>query len=339
MKIKPKAYLVTAALILAVFGVASAQDYEYVDYTIQKGDTLWSISSAQLKDSFMWPQLWEQNDQIKNPDRIYPGEKIRIPKSWLKQAQTTLKEVKKEIEAAAPKPVEPPKPVVVPVATRSVQPLASRELVLSYGYITDSVPDKGELKGSTMGSVVDRKYFSYGDEVFVKTSAKAEAGDKFYVIRDVTTVRVPGDWFSIIGHHVRVMGTVQLEDPGTNDLKARVVESFGDIKTGDKLDTYYEADPPYITGEPRKPQINGARIVASADMRNVNGMEQTVFIDKGENDGVKVGDIYMLLAAGTSNKRNGTIQVISVRGTTALAIITESIMPVAIGDPVTGYIE
>ncbi len=339
MKIKPIAYLIAAALLLAAFGIASAEDYEYNEYTIQKGDTLWGISGVELKDSFLWPKLWELNNQIKNPDLIYPGQKVRIPKSWLKQEPTTLNEVKKEAAAQAQK-AQPAKPAAVPVETHSIPALASREMLLSYGYITRDVPDKGEVMGSTMGSVVDRKYFAQGDEVFVKTRAKAEAGDKFFVIRNVTAVREPGVWFApVIGQYVRVMGTVQLEDAGTDNLKARVVESFGDIKTGDTLDTYYEVEPPFITGEPHKPALSGARVIATDDMRNTNGTEEIAFIDKGDNDGVKVGDVYEVLEPGTTNKRNATIQIINVRGTTALSIITDSFMPVHLGDTVTGYVD
>ncbi len=80
-----------------------AQETEYKDYTVNRGDTLWDISNKELKDSFLWPKVWKENPEVRNPDRIYPGQKIRIPLFLLQ------KEIKPEI-----KPVEVPRPVVKP---------------------------------------------------------------------------------------------------------------------------------------------------------------------------------------------------------------------------------
>ena len=47
-------------------------------YTVQKGDTLWDLSQKFSDTPWQWPELWKENNQIANPHRIYPGERIRL---------------------------------------------------------------------------------------------------------------------------------------------------------------------------------------------------------------------------------------------------------------------
>jgi len=53
---------------------------EPVFYAIQKGDTLWGISTDFYKDGAKYPMIVEANlEVIKDADKIYPGQSIRIP--------------------------------------------------------------------------------------------------------------------------------------------------------------------------------------------------------------------------------------------------------------------
>jgi len=49
-------------------------------YVIQKGDTLSGIAKEFYGNGMKYPQLFEANREvIEDPDKIYPGQKIRIP--------------------------------------------------------------------------------------------------------------------------------------------------------------------------------------------------------------------------------------------------------------------
>ena len=53
---------------------------EPVFYSIAKGDTLWGISTDFYKDGAKYPLIVEANlEVIKDADKIYPGQSIRIP--------------------------------------------------------------------------------------------------------------------------------------------------------------------------------------------------------------------------------------------------------------------
>ncbi len=59
---------------------APEQEKEVEFYEIQKGDTLWAISQKFLGNGARYTEIFEANKEvIKNPDLIYPGQKIRIP--------------------------------------------------------------------------------------------------------------------------------------------------------------------------------------------------------------------------------------------------------------------
>jgi LysM repeat protein len=314
-----------------VFSPVKAEEYNYVEYTIQKGDTLWDISGIELIDNFQWPLIWKVNPHIKNPDRIYPGQVINIPVSFLKPAEGTL------IRTSPTAPTTPTttlreKPVAaaVQITPKKGEFLISRETILENGYITKKVPYKGEITGAS----VDRTIFGKYDEIYIKSVDAAQIGDKFYVIRNEGKVKHPvsGD---NLGYLVRIIGVVEVEEAGTEGLKAVIVESFVNSIVGDVLDNYYEINLPFRTGEERRPQVE-AVIVATRHMKELSGKHELIFIDKGRNDGLRESDLLMTFVRGTDDRQNGVLQLVDVRDTTSLALIINSKIDIRIGDIVTG---
>ncbi len=48
--------------------------------TVASGDSLSKIAKREYGDASKWKRIFEANrDQIKNPDLIHPGQKLRIP--------------------------------------------------------------------------------------------------------------------------------------------------------------------------------------------------------------------------------------------------------------------
>jgi nucleoid-associated protein YgaU len=54
---------------------------EFTFYTIVSGDSLWKIAARFYGNGAKWQTLFEENKEvIQNPDLIYPGQVIRVPK-------------------------------------------------------------------------------------------------------------------------------------------------------------------------------------------------------------------------------------------------------------------
>jgi LysM repeat protein len=50
----------------------------YEEYTVESGDSLSKIASQWGTN---WKQIWDANrDQLSDPNKIYPGQKLKIPK-------------------------------------------------------------------------------------------------------------------------------------------------------------------------------------------------------------------------------------------------------------------
>ena len=69
-----------------VEGVATVADEvagsgkEPVFHTVEKGDTLWGISSKTLGNGARYEEIFEANKpMLSHPEKIYPGQVLRIP--------------------------------------------------------------------------------------------------------------------------------------------------------------------------------------------------------------------------------------------------------------------
>ncbi len=59
---------------------AASAEPEAVFHTVEGGDNLWKIAQAQYGDGSKYMQIFEANKpMLSDPDKIYPGQVLRIP--------------------------------------------------------------------------------------------------------------------------------------------------------------------------------------------------------------------------------------------------------------------
>lgn len=323
-------------LICGIFTscIAFAQPQEYKEYTVKEGDTLWSISSKEMIDPFLWPKVWKENPDIKNPDLIYPGQKIKIP----------LYLIQKEIAPSPPPPPYVEKAIPSPLPEVKTQPqikkeepsvtirpmekkyLVDRDTLISSGYITDNIGNKGAIIGSPSGRIV----LGVDDYAYINTIKLAKTNDRFYIVRSSGPVKHP-ETGVIMGYLIEVYGIAEVVGKESGQTKIRITASYGETEVGDLLTDFYEIEPPFLVDNPRTPDLGGF-IVASKHRRYINGQTDFAYIDKGVKNGVEVGDIFRITSRGKYNIPNGYIQIINTKESTATAIIRRSDKEVAVGD-------
>lgn len=331
-RIMLKGKIILLVLILILLPIyALSQTEEIKDYTVIKGDTLWDISGKELSDPFLWPKVWKENPEIRNPDRIYPEQSIRIPLYLLRQeerapepvAEAVVQEAPTPVKAEEPKPVTPPKPKYI----------VNRELLMASGYVADSVKGVGRITGSSLG----RSIFGNNDLMFVKMHEPVSEGDRFYVLQMGKAVLHPKTGKKM-GYLIDVRGIAEIVKFEYGQTIARVVTSFKEIETGDLLDRYYEMTPPLVSSTYRKPDVEGY-VVAARHMKLLNSMFDIVYIDRGTSAGIEPGDVLRVLEekqqAYTKEKQLspvGVIQVLQVNDNTATAVVRSGSGPVTTGN-------
>lgn len=314
-----KVLLQIVVIISLLFpSLVMSQTNEIRNYTVKKGDTLWSISREELGDAFLWPKVWKENPEITNPDRLYPGQTVRIP-IYLKQAvregekqkAAEAKMPQKRVEKAEKEEVTKQKPVrKVPLS-----PLVNNNLFLASGYISDTIPSVGIIDGSPSG----RTLFGADDVIFVKTDNPAATGDKFIVIKALRLETPKATRNN--GYIIEPIGVIEVMKVEGADTSARILMSFGPVRDRDLLDTYQEMTSPLTTEEFRKPDING-EVIAARNLQLLNSLFDIVYLDKGLEDGIEIGDIFRTVDTTSGHIiPTGTIQVIGTRDTTSTAVV------------------
>ena len=323
------------AVSLAIPQTPYAQEQEFKEHTVVRGETLWTISSKEIVDPFLWPKIWKENPDIKNPDLIYPGEKVRIPLSLLQKEGSPQSKATAAPESMSEGTTE--RKAAGKTSTIKITPVAreyfiSVDAIVASGYIADSLESKGLITATPTG----RTSLGEGDYAYIAStgSSQAEAGfyagEKFYIIRPSQKVKHPATG-AMMGYLIDVVGVAEVIGKESGMTKARITASFSDVETGDLLNPYYEIERPFLTEEPTTKAVKGY-IVASKEAKDVNGQFSIVYIDKGARDGIEVGDMLNMTALNSFAVPNGSIQIIAVKEKTATALVRTSQKEVTVGD-------
>ena len=324
-------YFITALFLVPTFVFSEMQEIK--EYKVKGGDTLWDISHNELQDPFLWPKIWKENPEIKNPDRIYPDQSIKIP-LYLLQKKTEEEPTSEPVAEKTPEPVK--EEVEAEPAPVKIEPLVKRNVYLASGYIVDSLSGVGKITGSPEG----RNLFGNNDVVYVKIDGAVTIGDKFYIIRKGQEVRHPVTKQKM-GFVAEILGIAEISKFEYGETLATILVSFKEIVTGDLIDTFpainamrSAIEPPVVSRPYRKPNIEGY-VVAAQNLLIMNSAHDIVYIDKGQKDGLQPGDMIRTLAVGTHRVPNGTIQIITLRDNTATALVVSSTDAVTPGNQIT----
>ncbi|WP_162458869.1 LysM peptidoglycan-binding domain-containing protein [Desulfosarcina ovata] len=282
-------------------------------YTIQKGDTLWDLS-RQFNDSpWLWPELWEENDQISNPHWIFPGERIRLYKKSGTQATA--------IESVPSMPSPAPK---------AEAPYFLFSAINRVGFIRKPPV---EPSGTLLDVEGKKTLISEGDIVYIRPSADASQnqlipGSRHTVFRYMAPTDARNSTDTIGTQHY-LLGIVEVTQKKPDLVTATVIKSFRTMRVDDLLMPYVQKSAK-IELKPSTPGIEG-QIVISEEHSTLTGDYVLAFIDKGRSDHIEVGQQYSIYrqqkldsGAALPPVDLGAFMVLHTEATTSTVVITNA---------------
>lgn len=269
-------------------------------YVVQKGDTLWDISSKFLQEPWRWPEIWQVNPQIADPHLIYPGDVISmsykdgVPMLTVDRDGNTVRsgstrsgrtvKLSPELRSSEHAKAIPTIPIDV------IEQFLVRPLVVS-----DNEMDTWPY---VVSSYDKRLIAANGNRVYVRGLSSGSQAQRYSVYRKGAAYRSGKDESrSILGYEALHVADAVIEKSGDPAI-AIIVDSNREVLVGDRLvaqsTTDFNTD--FI---PRSPStsINGS-IISVIDGVSEIGQYQVIVLDVGESDGIEIGNVVGVYQSG-----------------------------------------
>ncbi len=357
---------VIAAALLTVASVAAAVEMREghpTSYTVQRGDTLWSISARFLTQPWLWPEIWQANPQIENPHRIFPGDTLSLVYlDGRPVLQTTQAGPRAE-------------------AAITAAPLGEIEAFLRQNSVVtefESLPhvisvEEGHLRGAE------------GQNVYIRGLEGVAVGDTLMLVRPTQHFRLPakrritntiptdldhrgseiyrdarGGWGNdlargeSLGYELTRQALGRVTQVQGDVTIALLVAGPADVRPGDRV-VPAEAKPFDRSFSPQAPTSipEHAAVIAVTDASLAAGPNGVVALAVGHSDGVQNGTVFSTWRAGETvpndvqhanrlraaadslqmpDEFTGRVMVFRTFDRVSYALVMDGIRPIRVGD-------
>ncbi len=355
--------LVLIALVSTVFAAPLQADTKSVDvkasaperYTVKKGDTLWDIANRYLQDAWRWPEIWQANQQIRNPHLIFPGDKLVL--CHIEERSVVAldngggcAEVIANMTNRAS--------VSSGDGTSRLQPqIRSEELSVAIpaiplqsirAYLSDSrIVDEAEFAKApyVVAGAANRVITGQGDTVYARGKGM-ELGNSFGVYRKGVRYTDP---------ETKEPLGVEAEDIGSGNITAvqddianlELTRTTQEVRIEDRLfaSEGRSVTPIFFPSNPVN--VKPGRIIRILNSLGSGGLNSVIVLNRGDRDGVKQGNTFAVYQRGSvvrdrikddivrmPSERTGLAMVFRSFDKVSYAIVLRAATVVNVGDEV-----
>lgn len=288
-------------------------------YTVVKGDTLWDVAGQFLKKPWDWPQVWQRNPHMSNPDKIYPGDVIELifvsgePKLIVvRDKPSTAKSINSDL-SRQPGRQRVEKDVTTedgPLRTIKVSPkirvtpledaIPSIPLNVIDAFLTNSRVLESENILATAPYILSMErgglIAGAGETLYARGEKLSEELRDYQVYRQGKYLKDPetGEFLGILANSV---GNLSKQAFSGEDRVAtmRVLSTVEELRIGDRLLPVEERTvvSDYFPTVPANKNIRGSIIDIYGGVKNT-GLYGNVLINVGTSSGLEDGDILAI---------------------------------------------
>ncbi len=312
-------------------------------HTVQQGETLWGLAKQFLGDPLLWPEIYRLNTTVvEDPHWIFPGEELRFapgaetaaaradttgaqPQAPSAPGAITVTPMAGDTAAARPQRAPSGNPFAGPTlfaathtvgrstATLQLQSQQAYRAVragehFAAGFLTEGEHlNAGRLLGNTRTASISRLTAITSATVFSEVAVTTPPGDTLKVGDLLLSYRVPrriDPW----GDVVRPTGLLRVTavgDPGDN-VMAQVTAAYQAI-TSDQSVIRVAA---FTPSRQRATAVDSGIVGSVIDVREPAELvtpDEALFIDRGAEDGVQLGDIFQISGTTTAASSIGRV--------------------------------
>lgn len=254
-------------------------------YTVQPGDTLWNLSQRFLNNPWYWPKIWSYNQSLDNPNWIYPGSTIRFYPGDVQQPD-------KEDDTSFEDVNDNPNNFDAPPDLSQLLNVGNNRRRREFFVPNEKLDDAGQV----LNSPEEKQLLSAADRAYVKLKKQGRAGQVLQIFRPSRDLRHPVTGANL-GKIVEMVGEVRVDLLSREQALGTITESWDPIMRGD-----YVGELPVETETVRSvansKAVKGYVVDAGRVALSYVGDNYTVILDKGSNDGVVLGNSFIIVRAG-----------------------------------------
>lgn len=317
-------------------------------HVVDRGDTLWDIAGTYHRTPWVWPSIWQENRDIENPHRIFPGDHIWISATAMRRVtpEEAAEMIAAEQHAAAlhpdpPAAMEEPAPLPVAAVPEALRTLRVPGLA-NMSFVTE---DRLSAATSIVSSTSPRTWLLAGDRVVLGLGeGETRAGARYDVFRDAVPVR-DFETGEVVGFHVEILGWVEVTEVHGDSSTAMIRTSTSEMERGDRLVERTSPSAEFVLT--RAPAGFEAHIIFAPTGRTMIQQLDSVYLSRGTLHGLEIGAELEVFERGvvahdsvrntrvrTPDRRVASLVIVDVQPTASVGFVVHAERELKVGDTV-----